>query len=169
MPSQQILHALLLYDAETGIFVRKKRVENTLTDKMWNTRLANKEAGTKLLKSVVVYVESIPYAAHRLAYVYVHGDVLDTSMQVDHINGNPFDNCITNLRLATHAQNCSNARVRKNRTLPKGVYANNIRYKAMIQVNKLPIYLGTFDTPEDAHKAYGEAAKKYHGEFARVS
>jgi len=40
-------------------------------------------------------------------------------------------------------------------------------WQAQIQINGKKIYLGRFDNPELAAEAYRQAAKKYHGEFAR--
>jgi hypothetical protein len=45
----------------------------------------------------------------------------------------------------------------------------NGRYQARIRVDKKIIWLGTFDTPEEAHSAYVQAAKQHFGEFARTA
>lgn len=87
--------------------------------------------------------------------------------QVDHKNTNPTDDRMENLRLATHAQNCWNSRVRSDSAIGiKGVMACKDKFQARIQVNKVKVHLGTFDTPEEAGQAYRLAAKKLHGEFA---
>ena len=52
----------------------------------------------------------------------------------------------------------------------KGVFPSGKKWKAIIGKHKKQgykqVYLGTFDTPEEAHKAYCKAGKKLHGEFA---
>ena len=40
------------------------------------------------------------------------------------------------------------------------------KWYAQIRANGQTIHLGSFDTPEAAHKAYVVAAIKHHGEFA---
>jgi hypothetical protein len=40
------------------------------------------------------------------------------------------------------------------------------RFQAQINVAGKKLSLGTFNTPEEAHAAYREAASRYHGEFA---
>ena len=47
------------------------------------------------------------------------------------------------------------------RQLPRGVYERHGRFVALITVNDQTKYLGTFDTQEQAHLAYLEAANKY--------
>jgi len=76
-----------------------------------------------------------------------------------------------NLRPATIAQNAWNSRRRKNRSGYKGVwYAKDKgKFRAAIWHNNKREYLGYFDCPICAAKAYDRAAKKYHGEFASLN
>jgi hypothetical protein len=62
-----------------------------------------------------------------------------------------------------------NKPVQSNNSLKtKGVVKGRYRgYIAQIHVNKRQIVLGTFDTLEEAKRAYAEAAKVHFGEFAR--
>lgn len=105
---------------------------------------------------------------HRIILSRMLGRELERHEQVDHWNLNGLDNTRGNLRLATHSQNQANRKVQKNNKLGvKGVVENGNKYRARIDVNGKCIHLGLFDTLEQARNAYIEAAKKYHGEFAR--
>ncbi len=92
--------------------------------------------------------------------------------QVDHVNGDSFDNQRSNIRLSTQAQNLMNARKRKG-TLSKykGVTWNRNRetWNAYITVNKEFVHLGVFRNEMKAAKAYDEAAKEHFKEFARLN
>ena len=105
---------------------------------------------------------------HRVILERVIGRPLNQEEVVDHINGNTLDNRRLNLRLANRKQNSRNRKRQKGSTEYKGVHLKkNGMYSAQIQVDKKIKHLGTFATPEEAHKAYCEAAVKYFGEFAR--
>lgn len=167
VPKQEHLKEILGYNPETGAFTWKWRNDISVFQ---NRRWANKKAGTKNRKGIKIWTNDGQYAAHRIAWVYVYGDGLSLDMQVDHANGDPFDNRIENLRLATHGQNCTNCKAR-NRDLPKGVYKYNKSgmFRAAIGVNKKVLELGIFLNIQEAHAAYMKAAKIYKGEFARAS
>lgn len=105
---------------------------------------------------------------HRIIYERMIQRSLLPSEIVDHRNGNPLDNRRENLRLTDKAGNCQNAKRRKDNGIGlKGVSKNHTKWMARIQVRSKYVYLGNFATPELAHKAYCEAAKELHGEFAR--
>jgi len=90
---------------------------------------------------------------------------------IDHIDGNPYNNKFANLRLATPRQNQCNQRRRCDNTSGlKGVSWSEERQKWQtgIQVNGKRIGLGRFNTKEEAYAAYCEAARRLHGEFARL-
>jgi hypothetical protein len=88
----------------------------------------------------------------------------------DHRSGDTLDNRRSNLRYATNAQNCRNAKVRKDNSSGfKGVHVVGGRFVARIQVDGKRISLGMWDTAEEAYKNYCEAAAKFHGDFARTA
>ena len=104
--------------------------------------------------------------------VYIHQEVIKVpkGMVTDHINHDGMDNRSTNLRAATQAQNLRN-RKKFNKLFTskyKGVCWHKMtrKWHASISFNNKIIYLGIFKNEIDAAKAYDEAAKKYHGEFA---
>jgi HNH endonuclease/AP2 domain len=104
---------------------------------------------------------------HRFILGLKRGD----GRMVDHRNGDTLDNRIENLRLATHGENCRNQKLRIDSKVGlKGViHTPSNRWHAHIQVDYRRIYLGSFETREEAHEAYCDAARKYHGEFARFA
>jgi hypothetical protein len=105
---------------------------------------------------------------------YLLGALKHDGQIIDHKNCNSLDYREENLRFCTHLQNNQNRRPRKN-TLTgfKGVSFCNFKskmvYRAQIHHNDKDIYLGIFDTPEQAAHKYNEAAKKYFGEYARLN
>jgi HNH endonuclease len=91
---------------------------------------------------------------------------------VDHRNMNGLDNRRENLRLATDSQNkCNRGRQRDNKSGFKGVswFKPAKVWIAQIKYKRVGYYLGYYKTAEAAAHAYDAAARKLHGEFARVN
>jgi len=87
---------------------------------------------------------------------------------VDHANGDGLDNRRSNLRPADASKNAMNKRTYRNNTSGyKGVSRSGPKWQAYIQMDGRQIRLGTFDTPQEAARAYDEAALALFGEFAR--
>lgn len=106
--------------------------------------------------------------------VQMHRVVLNAAKgeQVDHINRNTLDNRRCNLRIASHSQNEWNrGKQKNNRSGYKGViYSERDKiFTARIRIYSKLIHLGTFKDKKDAARAYNEAAKRHHGEFAYVN
>ena len=99
---------------------------------------------------------------HRLLISAKKGDI------IDHINGDVFDNRLSNLRVVTRQQSAMNRRIPKNNKLGvKGVTKVKNRYKALIGFNGKTIHLGSFITVEEASKAYEAKATELFGEYKR--
>jgi hypothetical protein len=116
---------------------------------------------------VVISLNGRPTLAHRVAWLLMTKKWPEE--QVDHINRVKTDNRWCNLRAASLAQNNGNVIKKKTRDLPIGVRRakdSNVKpFFAAISVNNKGLYLGSFRTPEEAHAAYLEAKRKYHGDF----
>lgn len=86
---------------------------------------------------------------------------------VDHINGNGLDNRRSNLRVATQSQNSANSGPRSGRY--KGVTRRGSRWRAQIRIDWHQMQIGTYDTAEDAARAYDRHAFEAWGEFAYLN
>lgn len=105
---------------------------------------------------------NINYKAHRLAWFYM---TETWPIEVDHENRVKSDNRWTNLREATRVKNNQNAFRQPGELLP-GVRRQGLKFVGQIQVDKVKIYLGTFDTEQEAHNSYREASLEHFGEFS---
>jgi hypothetical protein len=101
---------------------------------------------------------------HRIVFVMHHGFLPD---EVDHIDGNPLNNRIENLRAASRSQNMRNTRTqRRTRTGVKGVSIKGKRFCAFIIKDDRQLHLGMFDTLEQAAAARKQAEREQYGEYA---
>ena len=105
---------------------------------------------------------------HRIVVARMLGRELEQGECVDHIDCNSLNNLRTNLRTATVAQNNYNiGRRHHNKSGYKGVtQAPSGRWVSHIRAHGTSRYLGTYDTPQEAHEAYKVAALEAYGEFA---
>jgi hypothetical protein len=150
------LHELLTYNSDTGVF--------TWTEKA-PPKVRKQIAGSKdSYGHVQIQIDKKIYAAHRLAWLYVHGKLPD--YVIDHINGVRDDNRIKNLRDVTILENAQNIRkpLSNNKSGYLGVSFHKAtnKYAANIRVNNVQYYLGVFDTPEKAYDAYIKAKREFH-------
>ena len=156
------LRAMLDYDPETGVFTWKVKVRAHT--------VVGKEAGTPHSEGYRhIKIKGVPYFAHRLAWYYAYG--VEPKEQIDHINGIKTDNRIGNLREASNQQNNRNVGKRKNnKTGYKGVCWNKEKkkFRASCSVNGKTLYLGYYDTSEEAHASYVAFAREHHGDFAKT-
>lgn len=151
------LRDLMLYDQETG-FLRWKRNPPRATKDGAAGRLDND--GYRRVR-----VDRRDYVAHRLAWLYVHGEW--PAHQIDHINGDKTDNRLANLRDVPHAINVQN--IRRAATGKKSCsllgafkHRQTNRWQARIRLKGKVISLGYFDTPEQANAAYVEGKRRLH-------
>lgn len=108
--------------------------------------------------------------------IFMHKILLGClELEGDHKDLNKLNNQKYNLRIATRLQNAKNKAVNKNNICGyRGVRKNNYTKKnnvnsgfiARIKRGKKSVHLGTFKTPEEAAKAYNEAAIQQYGEWA---
>jgi hypothetical protein len=137
-----------------------------------NKRLAGKISGAKDFradgrpKSIRSWVDGKKYANHMIIWEMLNGPIPE-GMLVDHINGNPFDNRLSNLRLATPSQNNMNAGMQKNKKVKLvGVRRTREGWTTSIMANGIRYPLGSHRTKGEAAVVYAKASLRYHGAFS---
>lgn len=137
-------------------------------------RCVFKPAGVDLntgYRRIVINGDSYQY--HNILWNVVHGKI-PKGMTVDHIDRDPSNNSIKNLRLLNYSlQNC-NKSMQSNNT--SGVVGVNLadagrfgKWEASINVNGKKVRLGRFSTVEEAAKVRKDAEAKYHHKALEVS
>jgi hypothetical protein len=103
--------------------------------------------------------------SHRIIFLLHHGYL---PKYIDHIDRDPSNNKIENLREATQSQNMMNSVVRKNNACGiKGVFYRKLtnNWVSKISVQGKSYWLGSFATKEEAGLAYQKKAKELHKDF----
>lgn len=160
--SREFLVSLLDYDPETGVFVWRKR-EGSWTNWRWSQRFAGKEAGCLRSDGYrLIMIEKKFHYAHRLAWLYANHEW--PHMCIDHINHNPSDNRIANLRHIPKRENHLNMPMIKSNSSGKmGVSfdGRSGKWHARIGESMTTIDLGLHASKEDAIAARSHAEEVY--------
>lgn len=176
-----LLRTLLRYEPETGKLFWLERGASLFEDgegrytasrscRIWNGRYAGTEAFTA--SDVNGYrrgsVLNCGLLAHRVAWAIFHGAwPID---KLDHIDRDPSNNRIVNLRECTQAQNTLNRKgnsTGRKTSKYKGVYWQRdiARWRARFREE----YLGTFLSEQDAAAAYDRVASAHDSAFAHIN
>lgn len=128
----------------------------------WAVRKARRLQIGSLIVGRIVTIDYENYKPHRLCWAHFYGRW--PTKEIDHIDGNPRNNAINNLREATRKENSANVKIHRDNVLGvKGVTTNKKGFSARVKGKRL----GTYTTIEEAKAVYDKAAKEEFGEFFR--
>ena len=168
---QELVRELFTYE-DGKLFWRKSGIGITVGENAGYKRFYKKDNKFRW----VISFKGKRYMRSVLVWIYHHGDV-PVDRLVDHHKGNTLDDRIENLRLATHKENVENKvkplsyKGKPTSSKYKGVYWHKNKEKWQAQLRAIKdgkscrLYLGRFDTEEEAYAAYVAAAKLRHGDF----
>lgn len=184
LPCPTLVRQLLIYDPETGKLFWKERPEWLVKSdrqstrqriaRNWNARHVGVEAFTTVCRKrgghLIGTISCVHFYAHRVIWAIVYGRWPDG--EIDHINGNPSDNRITNLRIVTSAENSQNTSIyRNNKTGHHGIWWDEKRrkYQAYITINGVRKSLGRYTDIDEAIKrrCLAEIAMGFHANHGR--
>lgn len=173
--TQTEIHRLFDYDTATGDLIWRERPRSDFKNEhgmnIFNSQNAGKVAGSVDEKGYrIIGISGKPYKSHRIIWILYNG-LIPEGMMIDHINNDPLDNRICNLRLASRSENMRNRGAQSNNTTGvKGVSFHKAsgKYMASICIDGKQIYLG-LGSLEECAALYAKAANKHHGEFARIA
>lgn len=113
------------------------------------------------------HIKDTGYATCASPRVKLHQLIMDTRLEIDHINNDRLDNRKANLRLATRSQNRMNSKPQKQGDLGiKGVRRHRGGYEASITYEGKYMYLGIHKTAKIAAEVYNTKARELFSEFA---
>lgn len=175
LPSVEYLRQCLDYDPATGDLTWKERPrEHFANERTWRN-VNGQFAGRRALackspcKGLVGRIANQDVTAHRVIYKLVTGD--EPFGEIDHIDGNRYNNRWENLRCVSHAENARNrARNKETNSLGHGVRLHQGAYEAVIKTGGKIIYLGRYKTEEQALAARKAAQEKlgFHPNHGRA-
>ena len=158
---------LLDYCPETGKVIWKERglhwFKSKGTHKAWNSRFSGEEAGdTRHDGYVRVCLLYKRYLLHRVVWLWVYGSW--PTKDLDHINHDPSDNRICNLRSVTRTENCRNSSLSKcnsSGTTGVGWKPRARMWEVRISADDGVRYIGAFHKKDDAIEARKRAEITY--------
>jgi hypothetical protein len=142
---EQLIEDKLTYNPDTGLF---KWLNNYRKKKGWF-------AGTFKSGYLVIAINSKRYLTHRLAWYLMYGSF--PKNVIDHKNGIKTDNRLSNLRDITPKQNSQNCKGRGTSFNKK-----HQKWEARLSVDYKDLFLGFFETEEEARQAYVKAKRQHH-------
>ena len=152
------------YNAETGSITWRVADSNKIVVGQEAGYFHRNRGGNKILHRY-----GKDHYATKIIWLIVHGREPLKGYVIDHINRDPTDNRLVNLRECTKSQNGINrGNNTNNRTGYKGVSYNkrDRKFVAWIKCNYVNNYLGSYDTAKEAAQAYKMKAIELFGEFA---
>ena len=142
------------------------QVRNDTTGKILKGRKNKGRLGVSLWKNEI----KKQFQIHRLvALTFIEN--LEDKPEVDHIDNDPSNNRVENLRWATHQENNRNTRIPSNNTSGiKGVsWCNQTqKWRASIKIDGIQINLGRYNTIEEATIARQTRANLAFGVFTNA-
>lgn len=167
-------HQYFTYCPETGYLYWKPRPREMFLTDLAHTCFTNNQVGKRAgFKEQEYWKVVMSERGHRYIQTahYVIWRMFDRTVPpgklIDHIDRNPENNRIENLRLVDPEGNTVNRCVGKNNTTGiMGVSKYKDRWVAQITVKGNRIDLGRFDTKEEAGRVRRAAELRYWGEFA---
>lgn len=166
------LNDLLVYHHETGTLTWKERgmewFSSSRSRAVWNAKYAGKKAGSVHTdntgrKCIHVSINNRKYKGHRICWELINGPIPD-GMTIDHIDHNPLNNKISNLRLASQVEQKRNMPIQKNNSsgvVGVGWSKKAKRWRARIGVNGRGIEIGTIDSLGEAIEMRKRAEVEY--------
>ena len=175
LPDVEYLRQCFNYIPETGKLIWKTRPRSHFATehswRSWLSRFAGKEAGglTRPGKKGLsnygqVTLGNKKFLIHRIAFALYYGR--EPGPTIDHIDRNPSNNCINNLRELPTSSNIQNqiSPNKNNKSGLRGVswHSWSNKWRASIVLDRKQIYLGLFGDKDEAYAAYLAAKENYH-------
>ena len=153
-----LLRTLFHYDPDTGVFTRKVKTSS-------RAKLGVPVGNPSGQGHLQIRFDGTRHLAHRLAWLYVHGEW--PSKLIDHINGNPTDNRIANLRDVSASINAQNQRSatkknKRSKLIGAHFHVQSGKFLAHIRLDGVTRHLGSFDTEQEAHEVYIAEKRRVH-------
>jgi len=161
--TQKLLKSLLEYRSETGVFIWKVKSANRI-------RIGDIAGHKRSDGYITIRIDGKHHQAHRLAWLYEYGVMPD---YIDHLNQNPSDNRVANLRNVEHAVNAKNRCLSSNNTTGyPGVGYDKTRnvWRVRINIDGKRKTIGSFADKADAIACRKQAEQKngYYKNHGRI-